>query len=224
MTSADIRAVLFDFAGVVTTPIQQMFLDLAAAAGAEPDALNTLLLGDYGAGGNPWHSIERGEISLADLHEWGLAEGAKHGWNLDLREFVFGLAAADLRPEILAKARELRERGVRTALITNNVRELAETWRARLPVDELFDEVVDSSEVGMRKPEPEIFHLTLKRLGVEPEEAVLLDDMRVNVAAARELGLHAIQVGEHAVDALVELEAMLSPSASPRSRHASTPA
>ena len=210
----DVRAVLFDFAGVVTTPIHHMFNDLAEIAGAEPGELNALLMGDYGKGGNPWHAIERGEISLGDLHEWGLAEGAKHGWDLDLRTFVIGLAEAELRPEILAKARNLRERGYRTALITNNVRELADRWQARLPVDELFDEVVDSSAVGMRKPEPEIFHLTLERLGVTAAEAVLLDDMSVNIAAARGLGLTAIQVGEHAVDALVELEALLSPSAS----------
>src|SRR5690349_2211513 len=118
-----------------------MFNQLAVDSGADVAELSQVLLGDYGGGTSPWHRIERGEISIADLHEWGLEEGSRRGWRLELHDFVVGLASMELRPEILAKARELRGRGFHTALITNNVRELAEMWRARFPVDELFDEV-----------------------------------------------------------------------------------
>jgi putative hydrolase of the HAD superfamily len=213
MGTEGIRAVLFDFAGVVTTPIEPMFRRLADDCGAEPGALSAVLLGDYGGSANPWHQIERGEITLTALHDWGLAEGAKHGWNLELHDFVVELANLSLRPEILDKAGELRGRGYATALVTNNVRELASVWRARFPVDELFDVVVDSSEVGMRKPEPQIFQHTLDRLGVAAAEAVLLDDMMVNVVAARELGLHAIRVGPDVAPALDELGRLLGADA-----------
>jgi HAD superfamily hydrolase (TIGR01509 family) len=97
-------------------------------------------------------------------------------------------------------------------LITNNAKELAPLWRAKFPVDEIFDEVVDSSAVGFRKPEPEIFNLALGRLRVTAAEAVLLDDMEVNVTAARALGLHAIQVGVDEGPALGELDRLLARS------------
>jgi putative hydrolase of the HAD superfamily len=105
--------------------------------------------------------------------------------------------------------RRLREEGYRLALITNNVREGSATWRALVPVDELFDVVVDSSEVGMRKPNPAIFHHALERLGVAPHAAVFLDDTPGNVEGARRAGLAAILV-EDPDAALAELDALLA--------------
>jgi putative hydrolase of the HAD superfamily len=110
---------------------------------------------------------------------------------------------------IVEKAGRLRDQRYRTALITNNAKELAPLWRAKFPVDAIFDEVVDSSAVGFRKPEAEIFELTLERLEVSAAEAVLLDDMEVNVAA-RALGLHAIHVGVDEGPALGELDRLLA--------------
>ncbi len=79
------------------------------------------------------------------------------------------------------------------ALLTNNVREWEPLWRTMLPVDEIFELVVDSGFVGCRKPEPEIYELTLERLdGVAPEECLFIDDVEVNVDAARELGMSAV--------------------------------
>jgi putative hydrolase of the HAD superfamily len=89
--------------------------------------------------------------------------------------------------------RELRERGYRMAILTNNVREWEPLWRAKLPVDEIFELVVDSAFVGMRKPDPPIYHLTLERLGgVPPQRALFVDDNEGNVEAARELGMRAV--------------------------------
>lgn len=209
MTAADIRAVLFDFAGVITGPINGMLHRLAAASGADAAELTSFLLGDYGGTETPWHRIERGEISLDELYAWGQAEGAVRGWDLDLREFVVLMSEAELRTEIVEKATELRRSGYRTALITNNARELEPVWRSRIPVDDMFDTVVDSSAVGMRKPEPQIFQLTLDRLEVSAPEAVLLDDMATNIDAARALGMHAIQVGPESAEALDELNRLL---------------
>jgi putative hydrolase of the HAD superfamily len=178
-----IRAVLFDYAGVMTEDIRPVIADLAAASGADPGELGRLLAGDYGmdASSHPWHRVERGEMTIDDLVTWGRREGQARGWALDLRTLMVGLMAVPIRQTIVEKARRLRGQGYRTALITNNAKELAPLWRAKFPVDE----VVDSSAVGFRKPEAEIFELTLERLDVSAGEAVLLDDMEVNIAAAR---------------------------------------
>jgi epoxide hydrolase-like predicted phosphatase len=88
--------------------------------------------------------------------------------------------------------RELRDRGYKLAICTNNVREWEQLWRAKLPVDEIFHVVVDSAFVGMRKPERRIYEMTLERLEVNPEAALLIDDIEGNCDAARELGIEAI--------------------------------
>jgi putative hydrolase of the HAD superfamily len=88
--------------------------------------------------------------------------------------------------------RGLRERGYKLAICTNNVREWEARWRAMLPVDEIFDVVVDSAFVGSRKPEPRIYEITLERLGTAPEAALFVDDVEINCQAARELGIQAI--------------------------------
>ena len=97
--------------------------------------------------------------------------------------------------EMIAYMRELRDRGLRTALLTNNVREWEATWRAMLPeIDEIFEVVVDSAFVGMRKPERGIYELTVERLGdgIGPADCVFVDDMALNCDAARELGMAAV--------------------------------
>jgi len=143
----------------------------------------------------PLFRLERGELSEAEFLSnlsWGLEQelGRRpelHGF----REVYFEA----LRPNepMLDLMRELRDRGYRLAILTNNVREWEELWRAKLPLDEIFDLIVDSAWVGMRKPDPAIYRLTLERLGqVEPSAALFVDDNELNVAAARELGMHAI--------------------------------
>jgi putative hydrolase of the HAD superfamily len=109
----------------------------------------------------------------------------------------------------------LRAEGYKTGLITNNVKEASQEWRAIVPVDELFDVIIDSSEVGMRKPNPAIFLHTLELLGVEPGRAVFLDDAEGNVDGARRAGLHAILVADPD-DALLELDALLLDAAKGR--------
>lgn len=210
MPSARIRAVLFDFAGVITVPMGPTVKQLALDSGADVHELVDFIFGDYGGTGEtPWHQLERGEISLDDFGAWGRSEGASRGWTLDLITFLDQLIACDLRADIVERVRLLRGEGYRTLLLTNNIREYSTRWRAKLPVDELFEVIIDSSEVGMRKPEPRIFQLALDKLGVVPEEAVMLDDIAVNVDAARALGMHAVQVGPQAREALAELDGLL---------------
>ena len=105
----------------------------------------------------------------------------------------------------------LRRDGYKTALVTNNVREGSNLWRRLLPVDDMFHVVIDSSEVGMRKPNRAIFDLALRELGVtDPSTAAFLDDLASNVAAAQALGLHGILVGDPPDAALAELDALLA--------------
>ncbi|HTK61105.1 MAG TPA: HAD family phosphatase [Pseudonocardia sp.] len=210
MVSARIRAVLFDFAGVITMPMGPTVKELAQKSGADLAELVDFMFGDYGGTGDtPWHRLERGQIDLEDFGTWGRTEGAARGWDLDLITFLDELIACELRTDIVQRVGELRGQGYRTLLLTNNIREYSGQWRAKLPVDELFEFVIDSSEVGMRKPEPRIFQLALDKLGVAPGEAVMLDDIAVNVEAARSLGMHAIHVGARAEEALAELDELL---------------
>ena len=101
---------------------------------------------------------------------------------------------AHLQPNepMIAFLRELRDRGYRLAMLTNNVREWEPRWRAMLPVDELFEVVVDSAFVGLRKPDPAIYRLTCDRLGVAPDRCLFVDDVEVNCTAAADLGMAAV--------------------------------
>jgi putative hydrolase of the HAD superfamily len=103
--------------------------------------------------------------------------------------------------------RQVRMAGYRTALLTNISRTGEEVWRSLLPVDELFDVVVDSSQVGMRKPDPAIFLLTCERLGLRPDQCLFVDDLRCNVTAAADLGMTTIQCRDPVAiaDEVVEL-------------------
>jgi epoxide hydrolase-like predicted phosphatase len=110
---------------------------------------------------------------------------------------------------VVHRIRELQHDGLALALLTNNVKEFGDAWRATFPVDELFEVVVDSSAVGMRKPDERIYRLTCERLGVDPTAAVFLDDNRDNVAAARVVGMEAVHFGDDPWEALAALDAVL---------------
>jgi putative hydrolase of the HAD superfamily len=109
--------------------------------------------------------------------------------------------------------RTLRARDFAMAICTNNVREWEELWRAKLPVDQIFDVVVDSAFVGMRKPDPEIYELTLERLGKPASAALLVDDIELNCDAARACGMQAVWF-RSTDQAIAEIEqALASPDA-----------
>jgi putative hydrolase of the HAD superfamily len=199
-----IQAVLFDLTGVLTT---SPWPALEASAGGDLE----LLTGPYHEDtDHPWHRLERGEITL---EEWLLAVTAlaeEQGRTLDLSPMRTLLDDLAVHEDVVAHVAGLRADGYVTALVTNNVREGASTWRAKLPVDDLFDVVVDSSAVGMRKPDPAIFTHTLDLLGgVAPERAVFLDDVESNLAGARRAGLHTILVGDPPAEALRALDTLL---------------
>jgi len=209
-----VKAVLFDYGGVLTEPMGPMFAAVAADCGAEVADLVALLVGGYGDGDHPWHRLERGELPFDALCRWAADEGGRRGWRLDLRRMLDHLHVVGFRPALLERITDLRRRGYCTALVTNNAREFGPYWKDRLPYDDLFDTVVDSCEVGVRKPDPRIYQLTLERLGgLAPDEAVLLDDFEVNLEAARAIGMHGVAVGDDTDAALAELERLLDDGA-----------
>jgi putative hydrolase of the HAD superfamily len=110
---------------------------------------------------------------------------------------------------MVERTRRLRSDGVRTALVTNNVREFGDGWRSLVPVDDLFEVVIDSSHAGVRKPDPRIFRLALDALDVAPEQSLFLDDFPGNIAAAGALGMRGILVGSDRLAAIAELDTLL---------------
>lgn len=200
-----INAVLFDLTGVITS---SPWPHLTAAAGGNV----SLLVGDYDQDGDhPWHRLERGEIGFAEWFEGVSALAADAGVELDLSPMAALRDEMVVFPQVISRIEKLRADGYKTALVTNNVREGSKMWRSLLDVDALFDVVIDSSDVGVRKPNPAIFHLALEQLGIDdPSTAVFLDDLESNIVAARALGMHGIVVGDPPDAALAELDELLA--------------
>jgi putative hydrolase of the HAD superfamily len=204
MTTID--AVFWDFGGVFTASPFHAVRPYSESLGIAHDELLDLVFGPYHLDtDHPWHRLERGEGTLADAMAAAVAAATARGIAFDPRAF-FGAMRDDIdRSIVVATVRELRAVGVRHCIITNNAKEFADGWRALVPVDELFDDVVDSSAVGMRKPNPAIYELAMARLGVtDASRAVFLDDFEPNVVAARALGLHGVVVA-HPDPAMAEL-------------------
>ncbi len=202
---------LFDLHGVLTSSPWATLASVGTGAGKTQDEVLAVMLGDYAVDDDhPWHRLERGEIGLGEYLPAVMILAADAGVELDfnqLRGFNDRIIVHDL---VVDRVRTLREEGYKTAVVTNNIAEAAAGWRALLPVDELFDVIVDSSEVGARKPSPAIYAVALERLGgVAPSASVFLDDAPGNVAGARSAGLHAILVDQPPA-ALAELDALLS--------------
>lgn len=206
-----IRAVLFDLHGVLTSSPWAALAEAGTGSGADEETVLRVMLGDYRTDGDhPWHRLERGEIGLTDYGVAVLEIARESGVELDFGKLRGFNSRITVNEQVVARVRELRAAGYRTAVLTNNVKEMADSWRALIPVDELFDAVVDSSSVGVRKPNPAIFRHALDVLGgIAPDEAVFLDDAEGNVDGARVAGLHAVHVVD--VDsALAELDALLA--------------
>ncbi len=209
--SEPVEAVLFDLTGVVTGSPWAAIGSIGDADGIEPDAVLELMLGPYDQDtDHPMHRLERGEIELMAYVEDIQARAEAAGLVLDFERLRTLMSDLPVHDRMVERIRSLRADGYRTALVTNNVREAGDQWRTKVPLDELFDVVIDSSAVGLRKPDPAIFHLALEQLGgVEPARAVFLDDHPGNVAGAEAAGLHAMLVGD--VDkALADLDALLT--------------
>jgi putative hydrolase of the HAD superfamily len=168
------------------------------------DKARAILLGDYGDDGDhPWHRLERGEITLEENRR--LNRDALQAAGIDLPTPPPGsgtLFEFVVNDPVLQLARDLHEAGFRLGVLTNNVAEFKSQWRSMLPFDDLFDDIVDSHEVGLRKPNPAIYQLALARLGAEPGRTAFLDDVPSNVAAAEGVGIRGVLVDDDPTDAV----------------------
>ena len=193
-----LRGAIFDYGGVMTESVFRRRRD------ADPGVVSLLafFINDLRevyhlptSSAHDLHMLETGRLSepeffrrLCARHE---AAGGPHLDSERVREVIFA-QRAEASAAMVDTVRQLRQAGYRTALLTNNAREWEPMWRTHIPVDELFDVVVDSSAVGLRKPDPAIYRLTCERLGLEPEACIFVDDLRCNVDAAADLGMEVV--------------------------------
>lgn len=206
-----IEAVISDFGGVLTSPLIQSFAAFQNHSGIPLEALGVAMAAiAEREGANPLVELETGRVSEVDfLGKLGRQLTADLGRPVEMHSFT-ETYFAHLEPnhELIEHLHGVRDRGVRLALLTNNVREWEPRWRAMLPVDELFELVVDSAFVGVRKPDPEIYEITVQRLGVAAEACVFVDDIEINCDAARALGMTAVWFRSNE-QAIAEIEAAL---------------
>ncbi len=208
-----IRAVISDFGGVLTTPLLRSFLAFQDETGISAEALGRAMQGiAERRGEHPLFELERGRIAEVDFLEslrGELVAELGHGPELHRFSEIY-FKALDPNEPMIELMRDLKVRGYRMALLTNNVREWEPLWRTMLPVDEIFEVIVDSAFVGIRKPEPGIYELTVERLGggIGAADCLFVDDVEDNVATARELGMTAVHFRSNE-QAIPEIEAAL---------------
>jgi putative hydrolase of the HAD superfamily len=208
-----IRAVVSDFGGVLTVPLLEGFARYKARSGVSAQVIGQAIARAKEADGgrNPLHELELGALSegefLAILEREAGAilerpvELARFG-----EDYMGGL---DSNADLFAYYRGLHERGIRLAMLTNNVREWEPFWRTKLPIDEIFETVVDSGFVGIRKPDPAIYALVLERLALPAEACAFVDDLAHNVEAAEALGFAAV-LHEDTARTIAALDALLA--------------
>jgi putative hydrolase of the HAD superfamily len=193
---AEIKAIVSDFGGVLTTPLIQSFMAFQDQTGITTETLGKAMQGatDANGGENPLFEMERGEITevaFLDLLTESLEPLLGHHPEMHrFREIYF--EALEPNAEMIELMRELKGEGYRMAMLTNNVREWEPLWRSMLPVDEIFETVVDSAFVGCRKPESRIYALTLERIEMPAEACLFVDDVLINCEGARKAGLNAV--------------------------------
>jgi epoxide hydrolase-like predicted phosphatase len=195
--AARVRAVVFDLGGVFLEGGPNHVKTFGERHGIPPKAWEAIR-DDLFISGDWWNRVERAELTLdafaAELQARVAAVGVT--LSLDQARHFMGSPGTDsqsrLRLEVVEACRLLKA-CMPTALLTNNIREWRTSWRKRVPVDELFDVVVDSSDVGMRKPEPSIYRLVEERLGIPGKGLLFVDDLGVNLKTAKTLGWQTVK-------------------------------
>lgn len=194
-TGPQIEAIVSDFGGVLTTPLLHSFAAIQDDIGISAESLGLAMRNNLAEGEEmPLFRLERGEISEDEFLEHltdGLEPILGHRPQLHHFRHMF-FDALDPNEPLFELMRELKARGLTMALLTNNVREWEPLWRSMLPIDEVFETVVDSAFVGCRKPEARIYELTLERIGVAAEACLFIDDLTTNCEGAEAAGMNAI--------------------------------
>jgi putative hydrolase of the HAD superfamily len=201
------KAVIFDFGGVIVTSPFEAFARYERANALPDSFLRRLNATDPDT--NAWARLERNELDAAGFAAQFEAEAVAAGYRID-GQAVLGLLLGEIRPRMLEALRRCHER-LKTALLTNNFVIGEASGEGDISagplakVSDYLDVVVESSKVGLRKPDTAIYELVCDELGVSPSDAVFLDDLGVNLKPARAMGMTTIKVADPD-DALAELE------------------
>ncbi len=202
-----IEAVIFDFGGVVTSSPFDAFTRFETERGLPTDIIRRTNAANHLE--NAWAKFERAEVDLDAFDELFAAESLALGAEVRGRD-VLPLLSGDLRPEMVEALRRIKAR-FKTGCITNNLPNNAiRNANGRsiyvAEVMALFDHVIESAKIGLRKPDPRIYQMMVAALGVDPKNCVYLDDLGVNLKPAREMGMTTIKVLSGA-QAIADLEA-----------------
>jgi len=202
-----IEAVIWDFGGVITTSPFEAFARFEAERGLPADIIRRTNAVNHLE--NAWAKFERAEVDIDRFDELFAAESLALGAEVRGRD-VLPLLSGDLRPEMVEALRRIKMR-LKTGCITNNLpaNAIGSASGRTLYIAEvmaLFDHVIESAKIGLRKPDPRIYRMMVDTLGVDPASCVYLDDLGVNLKPAREMGMTTIKVVS-AAQALAELEA-----------------
>ena len=203
MTSM-IRAVLWDFGGVITTSPFEAFARYERQNELPDGFIRGLNATNHHE--NAWAKFERSQVSVEEFCRLYEAEADAAGHPLDAHA-VIGCLSGDIRPEMVTALDAIKRGGLKQACLTNNFFRFDDppTREGRTSILDVFDVIVESSRIGVRKPEPEFYRIACESLEIEPSEAVMLDDLGVNLKPARELGMTTIKVVDPN-QALSELE------------------
>ncbi|NEA65636.1 HAD family phosphatase [Streptomyces sp. SID12488] len=207
-----VDTIVVDYGGVLTNPLVETFVAFAELAGIDAgDLAQAFMAATERHGETPMAALETGAITERQMVDRILAELPEGAGRILADGRGFGelwFQGRTPNEQFLSFLRALRRDGYRIALLTNNVREWEPLWRAQLPVDELFDVVVDSHKEGVRKPDPAIYRILLDRLGTTPQRCLFVDDTEENCQAAAELGIRTVRFADTG-GAVSEISALL---------------
>jgi putative hydrolase of the HAD superfamily len=202
-----LEAVIWDFGGVLTTSPFEAFARFESERGLPADIIRRTNAANHWE--NAWAKFERAEVDLETFDQLFAAESLALGAEVSGKD-VLPLLSGDLRPEMIEALRRVKSR-FKTGCITNNLpaNAIGSLGGRSLYIAEvmaLFDHIIESAKIGLRKPDPRIYEMMIEALGVDPRRCVYLDDLGVNLKPAREMGMITIKVIS-APQAIAELEA-----------------
>ncbi len=209
MTTKEIRAVLWDFGGVILSSPFEAFNHYETARGLPLDHIRRVNATNPDA--NAWALLERNDVTPAQFDDLFATESAALGHRVPGAD-VLALLSGEVRPQMVAALDLVIAAGYRTACLTNNVVSTSSDPSPRhievAAIMARFDHVVESSKVGCRKPEPRFYEIACELVGVGPDECIFLDDLGINLKPAAAMGMRTIKVGDPAI-ALNELSGHL---------------
>ena len=206
-----IKAVFWDFGGVITSSPFESFNKYETEKNLPKDFLR--LINSTNSDSNAWAKLERSEVDLDEFNDLFMDESRKLGHPIPGKE-VIALLKGEVRPQMISALKSIKDRLV-LACLTNNIQAMDKEFEGNVSasgkhdeVMQLFDFVIESSKVNVRKPDPDFYLLACKKAKISPDEAIFLDDLGINLKPAKELGMKTIKVIDPDV-ALDELQSLL---------------